>query len=360
MECAGCETELDRTDRFCPGCGRPNPHTAFHPRFDPTWYARNTYVEPDPEPAPLPKGSPQCPRCERLMEEGDSWCRGCGMQLDEAWARHRLGPDEPLPSRPGRHGLHWYRPVSAYTNTLLAVLTVGVLLCTATVLLSWWLHAQRSGALLDFLDTETLTKYVQVATRLMAVMLLLGWILLVLWMHRMARNLPSLAVVGERYATTTWAVLGWFVPLLNLYRPKQVLDELWRATAPDAPPRSPTWRGQAAPGLTGVWWALLLTGLLIGGLAVAFNPGFDSARTADVQAVLVLVIVASATLGGAALVLQAFVRRCTGRMELRADRLGRLALGPVDGDPDADGDSDEGAAPVFLRAVGDDGPAGRY
>ncbi len=71
------------------------------------------------------------------------------------------------------------------------------------------------------------------------------------WSHRAYRNLDALGAQGLQYSAG-WAAGAWFVPVLNLFRPYQIMRELHAASDPEqAPPASFTW-------LSGVWWALWL------------------------------------------------------------------------------------------------------
>jgi hypothetical protein len=93
--------------------------------------------------------------------------------------------------------------------------------------------------------------------------LLLGLVtvtVFLVWFHRAYRNLPSLGVATRRFGTG-WAVGAWFVPFLNLIRPKQIADDIWRASvAGDGP-------NDSDPSLlpVHVWW-----GLFIGAGALAW------------------------------------------------------------------------------------------
>ena len=46
------------------------------------------------------------------------------------------------------------------------------------------------------------------------------------WFHRAYRNLPALG--GDRRYGTGWAIGSWFVPFLNAWRPKQIVNDIWR------------------------------------------------------------------------------------------------------------------------------------
>jgi hypothetical protein len=76
-----------------------------------------------------------------------------------------------------------------------------------------------------------------------------------LWSFRVARNLRILDVGGLRF-TPGWVVGWWFVPIMNIWRPMQVHQELWSASDPDGEyPPAPPWMF--------AWWAAwLLTGFV--------------------------------------------------------------------------------------------------
>jgi hypothetical protein len=95
-----------------------------------------------------------------------------------------------------------------------------------------------------------------VAGAVAALCLVLSYVAVALWCGRLYRNLFALDVGGLRF-TPRWGVGAWFVPFLNLVRPKQIVNDLWRASDPSFRP-SCAWRGAPVAGMVHVWWALLL------------------------------------------------------------------------------------------------------
>jgi hypothetical protein len=65
------------------------------------------------------------------------------------------------------------------------------------------------------------------------------------WMSCTYANTEALAPEYPRY-WLGWAWLGWILPIMNLFRPKQVVNDIWRATA------------HHVPGWITGWWALWL------------------------------------------------------------------------------------------------------
>lgn len=92
------------------------------------------------------------------------------------------------------------------------------------------------------------------------------------WFYGAHRNLGAL---GGRELTYTpgWAIGWFFVPVLGLVRPLQVMREVWHGSDPDGlerdgAPDGPAVRNKlGTPALVGWWWALfLISGMISQGL----------------------------------------------------------------------------------------------
>jgi Domain of unknown function (DUF4328) len=86
---------------------------------------------------------------------------------------------------------------------------------------------------------------------------LLSLILVVLfsvWVYRANANARALGAQGMRFSSG-WAVGWFFVPIMNLFRPYQVVREIWKASDPEV---SSQWDQLQTPGLVKAWWATLL------------------------------------------------------------------------------------------------------
>jgi hypothetical protein len=73
-------------------------------------------------------------------------------------------------------------------------------------------------------------------------------VLFIIWFKRAYDHVEHLG--GNRRYGTGWAIGAWFVPILNLWRPKQIANDIWRAGDE---------RGDSSisPWLT-LWWAAFL------------------------------------------------------------------------------------------------------
>ncbi|MDQ3571448.1 MAG: DUF4328 domain-containing protein [Actinomycetota bacterium] len=100
------------------------------------------------------------------------------------------------------------------------------------------------------------------------------------WFHRAYANLRRLGVQHMRYKPG-WAIGAWFIPIFNLFRPKQIANDIWRASATDATVGNQTWHERPAGTVVHWWWGLfLLAGFVVGGagnvIATANNKPLDT------------------------------------------------------------------------------------
>ena len=117
-----------------------------------------------------------------------------------------------------------------------------------------------------------------------------------IWCYRTSRALKT---QRRLKITPAWAVLWWFIPLANLYKPYEVMVELWRASDPDGDdhwalyPRSP---------ILPLWWLCWIGGNVASSIAgrIAFGMAWrQTGETgADVGDVGIVMHIAAAALAG--------------------------------------------------------------
>ena len=98
------------------------------------------------------------------------------------------------------------------------------------------------------------------AVGLFGILLLPVWILASLWLSRARSNAALLEPAALR-RSPVWAWLGWWVPVVSLWFPKQVVDDSWRVTS-RALPGGGSARSRYRS--TGLWWGLWLVYVLLG------------------------------------------------------------------------------------------------
>lgn len=95
------------------------------------------------------------------------------------------------------------------------------------------------------------------ALALASIVVLVYWML---WVHRTYRNLPALGALGLRF-TPGWAVAYYFIPLVHLYRPFQVMHETWRASD-ERHAGGESWKSLPKPAIVNWWWGMKV-GILV-------------------------------------------------------------------------------------------------
>jgi hypothetical protein len=91
------------------------------------------------------------------------------------------------------------------------------------------------------------------------------------WLFQARVNLRAMGVRRLRFARS-WTVAAFLVPVLNAFRPYQVLHEVWQASAPET--LDPfEWRVAAVPGLLPLWWGALLAWVALAALALLIGLG---------------------------------------------------------------------------------------
>jgi Domain of unknown function (DUF4328) len=93
------------------------------------------------------------------------------------------------------------------------------------------------------------------------VLILMAFIGLVLWAHRAYANLHRLHKTPRPRHAEGAAGWGWFVPIMNLWYPYQVMKDLWVLTQRYAQPDEAI-RYERDNGLIGGWWLLRIFALV--------------------------------------------------------------------------------------------------
>jgi hypothetical protein len=94
-----------------------------------------------------------------------------------------------------------------------------------------------------------------------------------IWQHGAHKRLQMLVVPGLQF-TPGWAVGWWFIPFANLFKPHQVMRELWKASQPGSVGEG--WKQAKAHTLVGVWWWVFLISRFLGGFTGGAARGAGS------------------------------------------------------------------------------------
>ena len=80
-----------------------------------------------------------------------------------------------------------------------------------------------------------------------------------MWQFRVSGNTRRFGISNQRFSPR-WGVVTWFIPIVNLFLPYQVIAEIWRGSTST---NEESWDKSSVPFVMGVWWGCHLLGALI-------------------------------------------------------------------------------------------------
>lgn len=127
-----------------------------------------------------------------------------------------------------------------------------------------------------------------------AILYLLAYItsavLFIMWFRRAYFNLHQ--KVNRLSYTEGWAAGSWFVPIVNLFRPFQIMKELYEETVRILKERDLSSNLRAKTDHLGTWWGLWIISGILG--QIVFRLSLNAETVSELQLVTILEIVASA------------------------------------------------------------------
>jgi hypothetical protein len=82
------------------------------------------------------------------------------------------------------------------------------------------------------------------------------------WLYRARVNARAFGCRRLRFGRY-WAAIGFAVPIANLFRPLQVVSEVWQTSDPRGIRTSVDWKSMPVPSLVRTWWGVLLASLCL-------------------------------------------------------------------------------------------------
>jgi hypothetical protein len=295
MYCIQCGAQLARGARFCVECGAPAVGASTN-RGD----ARNGGEQMHRAESPLlpPRDVGQI---ARTWAEADRWpfrYEGSWWMRDTTGGAIRWNPAIEVwtPAPAAQTPFFMRRPefsrswtLTTWTIILVALtslLSIGVLIASLAdaaliddVLADGRISMSESD---DLVQSENIQDGV---IGLWALAYIPAIILFIIWTRRVTANVPSLGIEQPRFGKG-WAVGGWFVPILNLWRPVQVINQAWRSGSGARSDRHRTadeLGDESSSPLIYFWWiAFLAAGLLdrVAGIGLE-SDSLEEVRDAD-------------------------------------------------------------------------------
>ena len=199
---------------------------------------------------------------EGLMPDGTIYWRE-GMPdwkpVTEWLGEHPVSIEQHIEDKPDTEtaAYHFLRDPSGLTKFLQRLLFVSILVACVALFddLAEFVQVQSGKATPDqVVDSDPVQGIVGL---LQSGLGLVTGITFLKWVYRAYKNIQGFGAENLRYSPG-WAVAYYFMPVLGLVRPVQVMNEIWRASDD---PRD--WRRRPGSWLIGSWWALFLVYALV-------------------------------------------------------------------------------------------------
>ncbi|WP_031009107.1 DUF4328 domain-containing protein [Streptomyces sp. NRRL F-5727] len=201
------------------------------------------------------------------------------------------------------------RNPNGLATAVTVLLGVDVLLCLLNAGTEAWLLADPLAAAEAFAGIEA--GGLALLTVAFALTGIATAVVFVIWFHRVRQNAGVFAPDSQT-RSAGWAVGAWFIPLANLWIPRQIAVEVWRASRRD--PSAPD--GARELTVLNSWWTCFVVGVVLDRLSGSL---YDQAETLDA-----LTTAAAWSLAGYAFIVAAgvlavlFVRRLTSMQHAKA------------------------------------------
>lgn len=142
------------------------------------------------------------------------------------------------------------------------------------------------------------------------------------WLYGAYKNVAVVAPAEKRYRQG-WTIGAWFVPIMNLFRPKQMVNDVWRAGGTDVQDAQPGW-------LLLLWWLLWLVGNWVVNAGARMYTNAETAEELRTGTILYMVSDTLSVIGAVLAIL--VVRQATDRLDAKA------AAAPPPRPPEPEGD----------------------
>ncbi len=131
---------------------------------------------------------------------------------------------------------------------------------------------------LDFLGASNNTKSNNIYSAIgsfTSVITILMVIIVLFWYYRATKNIHSFG--AKDVTSPIMAVVWWFIPIANLWKPYYISQQLWKASRPEVKlPEATEWKKMPSSNIIKNWWILALVSIfgslvagIVGGVGIS-------------------------------------------------------------------------------------------
>ncbi|GGO83451.1 DUF4328 domain-containing protein [Wenjunlia tyrosinilytica] len=212
-----------------------------------------------------------CQRCHAAQVAPGGYCPSCGAL--SAWAPPPAPYAPYLPPAPAPvripSGLANALTVLLGLNALAQALALGA--AAIEFVLFGQLETDPGGV--DAQDARAADSFYAVTGVGGLLLLLATGVVFIVWFHRVRRNAAAFVPVGWHRLGPGWTIGAWFTPVVNLWFPKQIADDVWSAGDPATGAGPYRMKPTSGPPLVLWWWLAWVAGNLLSWVAVAIRSG---------------------------------------------------------------------------------------
>ena len=252
MYCSNCGQAIVEGARFCAGCG-----AAAQVTVPATLFCASCGTS-------IPQAGQFCPACGRPAVRSTAVGASTGQWQGTADGAVARGP---------LHASAWVTATGFLSNrvwaqllacALIVVIIVDVVAIFSDIAEINLVSRMLNGEFVSLGEAESSDNRQGTIGMIQLVLVVGTAVLFVTWMYRSHSNLRAFNTRGLQYSPG-WAIGGWFVPFLNLWRPYQVMCEIWKASSPNSRDGDDeAWRRESTSALLGWWWAAWILSGIVG------------------------------------------------------------------------------------------------
>ena len=159
-----------------------------------------------------------------------------------------------------------FRSIGNVTSWLVGFSIVEIILSIISAAAAFYLTLSnaysdlQTNNIYGFIDTFPLIIFIPII------------VITLIWYYRATKNIASFG--AKEITSPRMAVVWWFIPIVHLWKPYAVSQQIWRASNPDTNLTEGTeWRKVPSSNIIKIWWVLALISIF-GSISAVFIAGF--------------------------------------------------------------------------------------